>query len=40
VLLDASIVIEAYKLGVWEKFLDRIEAIVPSTVAHDEALFS
>ena len=39
VLLDANVIIEAYKLGIWEKLLDRINALVPSTVAHDEALF-
>lgn len=39
VLFDANVIIEAYKLGVWEKLLDKISVLVPSIVAHDEALF-
>jgi len=39
VLLDANIVIEAYKLGVWDSLVKRVDVIVPSIVAHDEALF-
>ncbi len=39
VLLDASIVIEAHKIGVWENLIERVEIIVSSIVAHQEALF-
>jgi hypothetical protein len=39
VLLDASIVIEAYVLGVWEILVQQIQIIVPSIVSNDEALF-
>ncbi len=39
VLLDANIIIEAYKMGVWEKLIEKVEIIVSSIVAHDEALF-
>ncbi len=39
VLLDASIVIEAHKIGVWENLIERVEIIVFSIVAHQEALF-
>jgi len=38
-LLDANIVIEAYKLGVWDGLLDKRDIVVPSIVAHDEARF-
>lgn len=39
VLFDANVIIEAYKLGIWEKLLDKITGLVPSIVARDEALF-
>jgi len=39
VLLDASIVIEAHKISVWENLIERIEIIVSSIVAHQESLF-
>lgn len=39
VLLDANIIIEAYKMGVWEKLIEKVEIIVSSIVAHEEALF-
>ena len=39
VLLDASIIIEAYKIGVWEKLIDRVEIVVSSIVAHKESHF-
>lgn len=38
-LLDANVVIECYKLGVWEALIERTEAVVPDAVAEDEALF-
>lgn len=38
-LLDANIIIEAYKLNVWENLLKRISIAVPSIIAQDEALF-
>ena len=39
VLLDANIIIEAYKLGIWEKLINQTQIIVSSIVAHKEALF-
>jgi hypothetical protein len=39
VLLDANVIIEAYKLGVWNNLLQCTEIIVPSIVARQEALF-
>jgi hypothetical protein len=39
VLLDACIVIEAYKIGVWKKLIEKVEIIVSSIVAHKESLF-
>ena len=39
VLLDADVVIEVYKIGVWLGLISKVEIAVPSTVAHDEALF-
>lgn len=39
VLLDANIVIESHKIGVWEKLIDRVEIVVSSIVAHKESLF-
>jgi hypothetical protein len=39
VLLDANIIIESHKVGVWEKLIDRVEIVVSSIVAHKESLF-
>jgi predicted nucleic acid-binding protein len=39
VLLDANIIIEAYRLGIWQNLTDRTEISVPSVVISDEALF-
>lgn len=39
VLLDANIIIEAYRLGIWEKLVENCEISVSSIVARDEALF-
>ena len=39
VLLDANIIIEAYKLGIWEELIERVEITVSSIVANDEVLF-
>ncbi len=39
VLPDANVIIEAYKLGVWDALMERVEIVVPSIVAFDEALF-
>lgn len=39
VLLDANIIIEAYRLGIWEKLIKRVEISVSSTVAYTESLF-
>lgn len=39
ILFDANIIIELYKLGVWDSLISKVEIIVPSTVVRDEALF-
>ena len=39
VLLDACIIIEAHALGVWESLIEKVEIVVSSIVAHEEALF-
>jgi predicted nucleic acid-binding protein len=39
VLLDANVIIEAYALDVWNKLLDKIKAVVPSSVVQDEAFY-
>ena len=39
VLLDACIVIEAHKLGIWDNLIKKAEITVSSIVAHDESLF-
>ncbi|MBU2497476.1 MAG: hypothetical protein KKE57_01115 [Proteobacteria bacterium] len=39
VLLDAVIVIEAHALGIWDSLLDKIRAVVPSTVVQNEAFY-
>ena len=39
VLLDANIIIESHKVGVWEKLVERVEIVVSSIVAHKESLF-
>lgn len=39
VLLDANVIIEAYKLEAWQLLIERAGVIVPSIVAFDETLF-
>ena len=39
VLLDANIIIESHKVGVWEKLIDRVEIVVSSIVAYKESHF-
>ncbi|MCH7922405.1 MAG: hypothetical protein IH975_05155 [Nitrospinae bacterium] len=39
VLLDANIVIQAYRLGIWKDLIERVEVWVPSIIIRDEALF-
>jgi len=39
VLLDANIIIEAYSQGVWEVLVDKVDLVVSSIVAREEALF-
>ncbi len=39
VLLDANVIIESHKIGVWEKLVERVEIVVSSIVAHKESLF-
>ncbi len=38
-LLDADVVITAYKVGVWDLLIDTAEVSIAETVAHTEALF-
>ena len=38
-LLDANIVIEAYRLSAWDSLIQRRTVVVPSIVIDDEALF-
>ncbi len=38
-LLDANVVIEAHKIDVWEKLIERVEIVVSSIVAHEESHF-
>jgi hypothetical protein len=38
-LPDADVVIETYKLGVWEQLIAEIPVLVPATIAYSEALF-
>ncbi len=39
VILDAMVVIEAHALGIWDNLLDKIDAIIPSTVVKNEAFY-
>jgi hypothetical protein len=39
VILDAMVVIEAHSLGIWDNLLDKIDAVIPSTVVRDEAFY-
>jgi hypothetical protein len=39
VLLDANIIIESHKVGVWEKLIDRVKIVVSSIVAYKESHF-
>ncbi len=39
VLLDANIIIESHKVGVWEKLVERVEIVVSSIVAYKESHF-
>lgn len=41
VLIDANIVIRAHEISVWEKLIERIQIIIPSSVVHEaHSLFS
>lgn len=39
-LLDANVIFRAHELGIWEDLIDRVDVYIPSSVAHDEALFT
>jgi hypothetical protein len=39
VILDALVVVEAHALGIWDNLLDKIDAVIPSTVVKNEAFF-
>ena len=39
VILDAMIVIEAHALEIWDSLIEKIEAIIPSTIIQDEAFY-
>jgi hypothetical protein len=38
-ILDAMAVIESHGLGIWDNLLDKIDAIIPSTVVKDEVFY-
>jgi hypothetical protein len=38
-MLDANIIIESHKAGVWEKLVEKVEIVVFSTVAYKESYF-
>jgi hypothetical protein len=41
VLLDANIVIRAHEISVWEKLIEKVQIIIPSSVVHEaHSLFS
>lgn len=41
VLLDANIVIRAHEMSVWEKLIEKVQIIIPSSVVHEaHSLFS
>lgn len=39
-LLDANVVIECYRVSVWDHLLEVADIVVPSIIAHDEAFYS
>ncbi len=39
VLLDANVIFEAYRQGIWQSLLQKIHIAVPSIIVRDEALF-
>ncbi len=39
-LLDANVIFRTHELGVWEDLVDRVDVIIPASVAHDEVLFT
>lgn len=38
-LLDANIIIESYKLGIWERLVERLTIAIPSVIIQNEARF-
>jgi hypothetical protein len=39
ILLDANVIFEAYRQGIWQSLLQKVHIVVPSIVVRDEALF-
>lgn len=39
ILLDANVIFEACRQGIWESLLQKVRIAVPSIIARDEALF-
>lgn len=39
ILLDANVIFEAHRQGIWESLLQKARIAVPSIIARDEALF-
>ena len=39
ILLDANVIFEAHRQGIWELLLQKVRIAVPSIIARDEALF-
>ncbi len=40
ILLDANVIFEAYRQGIWGSLLQKVRIAVPSIIARDEALFA
>jgi hypothetical protein len=39
ILLDANVIFEAHRQGIWQPLLQKVRIAVPSIIARDEALF-
>jgi hypothetical protein len=39
VLLDAMIVIEAHRVGIWHDLISKVQVVLPATVVRDEAFY-
>ena len=39
-LLDANVIFRTHELGVWENLIERVDVIIPASIAYDEVLFT